>query len=168
MALRPTNHVAGTIDSIGARLRSPWTFFPAVFALAFVPAMLLLSLALAAHLDTTGAQRIAAEVATGNGVILVFMLLIMPLLETLVLWVISGLVRLWTRSTDLGILAAVLVLAVLHYSHGIGKEPAVVWTFAIQGGLLWSSWFRTRARAFWAVCALHASENSIAVIALNL
>jgi hypothetical protein len=150
-------------DRASRRLRPPWVFYAVVMAMVILPMLALATLANLAGEPLGGAADVHRSIMSRSGASLLLGIVIVPLIETLIMWAVIATATSLSRNSDLAIVLAAAVMVLLHYPGGIGRVITTAWPFVVWGAVLRSHRFESRAHGFLAVYCLHAVHNAMVI-----
>lgn len=150
-------------DRATLRLRPPWVFYAAVAAAVVLPMLAVATLSGFAGESPGGAAAVLRDLKTGSGAVALLGIVVVPLIETTILWAVVASVTALARNSDLAIVLAAAILVLLHRPGGVGGAITIAWPFLAWGAVLLSRRYGKRVHAFVAVWCLHAAQNALLI-----
>lgn len=163
----PSQNQAGILvvvhDQIALRLKAHyWIYCAAIAALVLAPKLAILVFADLLEGDLSQTDQLVQERAASS-LVLIVMVLIAPLLETGLLWVIGTVIQRMIRNWTATILLSALLLTALHYGESPIRLIATLWAFIVYATAVFARHVWSPKRAFFAGVVAHAIQNLIAV-----
>ncbi|MGZ5570754.1 MAG: hypothetical protein ACXWF6_06440 [Usitatibacter sp.] len=155
--------IVESFDRAFRRLRPRWAFYAAIAAVVILPMLAVSALADLAGEPMGGSADVLHSLMTRSGAVLLLGIVIVPLIETSLLWAVIAATAALARNTDMAIVLASAILMLLHRPGGIGRAMAIAWPFLVWGAVLLSGRFQNRTHGFLAVWCLHAAHNAMVI-----
>jgi hypothetical protein len=121
-------------DRATRRFRSPWVFYASVIAVVILPMLAVATLSDLAGEPSGGSADVLRILLTGSGAALFLGIVVVPLIETFIMWAVISISISLSRNSDLAIVLSSALLMLLHRPGGVGKAITIAWPFLVWGG----------------------------------